>query len=252
VERPIRDIRSFLYSEDFDDILDLNHKFHAWLDKRNNRIHRATNKSPKELLGEERLLRLPLKSYSPTRIIPGVITSKTGLVDFETNKYSVPSAFADKSSGEIVVYPDKIEIWMDNTKAAVHKRCFERKQTIQNPLHAERLLNKTTPKFKIQRIYQLIHSMDKSFQFFLDNHEDESLRQQTAYCLFKLLKSHSKEMLASCVRELNTMKTFKIKALKSLLNLPQSKEVPLVWPQKTDILDLKYQQRSLDDYDGLT
>lgn len=250
VERIIRDIRNFLYAEDFKDIADLNNKFRLWLKERNNRIHRSINKTPKELLIEERLLKSPINTYPAKRIIPGIITSKTGLVDFETNKYSVPSAWANKS-GEIVAYPQKIEIWIANNKAAVHKRCFTKKQLIQNPLHVERLLNRTSPRFKIQRIYELIYSMDKIFAFFLDHHDDEPQRQKSAYCLFKLLKSHSKQMLLFAVRELNNMKTFKIKALKSLLNLPQTKETPQIWPQKSELLDLEYEQRRLEDYDGL-
>ncbi|MBW2647589.1 MAG: IS21 family transposase [Deltaproteobacteria bacterium] len=250
VERPIRDIRTFLYAGDFRDIDDLNHDFHAWLDKRNQRVHRSTDKPPKEMLSSERLIRLPINSYSPTRTIPGVIISKTALVDFETNKYSVPSAWGNKT-GEIVAFPRKIEIWVGNKKVAAHQRCFERRKTIENPLHTEQLLKKTSPQFKMQRVFQLIRAMAPAFQCFLDHQEDDTQRQQAAYCLFRLLKSHSRPMLLSAIRELNAMKCFKLKALKSLLHLPQSRQGDSLWPQKSDLLNLDYEQRSLDDYDGL-
>ena len=55
VERIIKDIRPFLYAEKFTDLKDLNCSFHAWLDNRNNTIHRSTGKTPKDLLSEERL-----------------------------------------------------------------------------------------------------------------------------------------------------------------------------------------------------
>lgn len=251
VERIIRDIRNFLYAEEFKDIEDLNFKFHVWLEKRNKRIHRVTDKTPEELLSEERLLSLPVNPYPAKRIVPGIITSKTGWVDFENNKYSVPGSCANKS-GELVASTEDIEIWINNHRVTVHKRCFKKKQLIQNPLHAEKLLDRTTPQFKMQRIYELIHGMDGCFAFFLGHQDDESERWQSAYCLFKLLKTHSKEMLQSAVRELNNMKCFKIKALKSLLRLPQAKEVLPVWPQKTDLLNLEYEERRLDEYDGLT
>jgi len=251
VERPIRDIRNFLYAETFKDIDDLNQKFHGWLDKRNNRIHRSTSKSPQDLLPEENLLKLPLGPYPATRTVPGVLISKTAWADFETNKYSVPTAWAGQSA-EIVAFPEKIEIWTNNKRIATHKRCFKKKQGIQNPLHAEKLLQRTSPGFKMQRIYQLIRSMSPAFKFFLDHQESDAQRQQTAYGLFRLLKSYSKGMLFSAVRELNAMKCFKLKSLHSLLNLPESRQGDPLWPRNGELLNLDYEERNLTDYDGLT
>ena len=249
VERPIRDIRSFLYAEDFDNLDELNHKYLEFLDKRNRRIHRSTAKTPQELLLEEKLLRLPVKSYPPTRIISGVGISKTALVEFEANKYSVPSAWAAKRA-QIIAYPEKIELWVYGKRIAVHKRCFEKRQIIHNPLHSESLLQKTA-QFKIRRIYQLIASLDPALRSFLDRQEDEAARLKAAYELFRLLKSHSKAMLISCVRELNHLRVFKLKALRSLLNLPEPKQPDPLWPQNTHLLNLNYEQRSLEDYDRL-
>ena len=130
VERPIRDIRSFLYMEDFENLNDLNHKYYTYLNERNNRVHRATGKTPKELLGEENLLKLPALPYPATRIIPAVGISKTALVEFETNKYSVPSAWANKSA-EIVASCEKIEVWTRGKRIAAHRRSFDKKQLIQ-------------------------------------------------------------------------------------------------------------------------
>jgi len=236
VERPIRDIRSFLYAEDFKDLNDLNHKYHEYLGKRNDRIHRSTGKAPQELLGKENLLRLPIKSYPPTRVIPGVIVSKQALVEFESNRYSVSSVWAGKSC-EIVAWPERIEVWANGGRIAVHKRSFDRKKLFQNPLHAERLLHKS-PQFKMQRIYQLMQSMDPALKVFLLNQEYQAQGIECSYHLFKLLKTHSKSMLISCIRELNNMKCFKLKALLSLLKLPQPRENEAIWPQDTNLLNL--------------
>lgn len=246
VERLIRDIRIFLYAEEFVDLNDLNQKFHEWLIKRNNTVHRSTGKTPKDLLAQERLIKLPQNAYLPRRIIPAVST-KTALVEFETNKYSVPSSWASKPV-EVIAYPDKIELCITGKKVATHKRCFAKKQVIQNPLHAEKLLNHT-PQFKMQRILQLIMNMDPAFKYFILVQDNDNQRVQAAYQLFQLLKTHSKGMLISAVRELNTMKCFKIKALRSLLHLPEPKEGDLLWPQNTQLLNLTYEERSLKDYD---
>ena len=56
-------------------------------------------------------------------------------------------------------------------------------------------------------------------------------------------------MLISAVRELNAMRTFKIKALLSLLNVPSAKEGSALWPQQKDLLTLTYKERNLNVYD---
>lgn len=246
VERIIRDIRVFLYGEEFINLNDLNKKFKAWLAKRNNTLHRSTTKTPQELLSKERLITLPQNTYLPRRIVQAV-ASKTALVEFETNKYSVPGTCAVKPV-EVIVYPQRIEIHIAGVKVAVHKRCFEKRKVIQNPLHAEKLL-KSTPQFKMRRILQLITNMDSEFKNFILHQDNDNQQEQSAYQLFQLLKTHSRTMLVSAVRELNSMKCFKIKALRSLLNLPQSKESDPLWPQNIQLLNLSYEERSLDDYD---
>ncbi len=246
VERLIRDIRGFLYAETFVDLIDLNRKFHLWLEKRNNTLHRSTGKTPKDLLVLERLIRLPQETYPPRRIIPAV-ASKTALVEFETNKYSVPSSCAGKTV-DIAAYPEDIHISLSGGKVATHKRSFSKKQIIQNPLHAEHLLNHT-PQFKMQRILQLIIGMDKAFLEFIAKQNSEDERMRAAYELFTLLKTHSRAMLTSAVRELNALSCFKIKALRSLLQLPEPKESTLLWPQNQKLLNLTYAERNLNDYD---
>ena len=246
VERLIRDIRVFLYAETFDSLSDLNEKFHRWLEKRNATVHRSTQKTPKDLLGQERLIRLPENSYPASRVIQAM-ASKTALVEFETNKYSVPSTCAGKAL-DVVVYPDHIEICVEDKTVAVHRRSFSKSGMIQNPLHAEALLNRTS-QFKMRRILQVMTDMDPAFRHFFDHQDNDGERVQAAYQLFILLKTHSRSMLISAIRELNTLNCFKIRALMSLLHLPELEEPGRLWPQNQQLLNLTYEERKLDDYD---
>ncbi len=246
VERLIRDIRSFLYSETFVDIGDLNQKFHLYLDRRNVTVHRSTKRTPKDLLKEERLLILPGLSYPARRVIQTVV-SKTALVEFETNRYSVPSSCAGKAA-EIIAYPDRLEICMAGKIVANHKRSFGKAGIFQNPLHSETLLNRT-PQFKMLRILQVITSMDPAFGYFFDHQDNDDERMNAAYQLFVLLKTHSKGMLISAVQELNALPCFKIKAIMSLLHLPEPEEPNALWPKDGRLLNLTYEERRLNDYD---
>ncbi len=192
-------------------------------------------------------MRLPQGIYPPTRTVPGVLVSKTALVEFETNHYSVPSSCVSKNA-QIIAWPEKIEIVVSSQKVAVHQRSFERKQWIRNPLHTEKLLERTGH-FKYQRILQLIQSIDPDLRDFLAGHKDEAEKLQAAYELFRLLKIYSLTILTSAIRELAGMGAFKIKALRSLLNLPSPKEGDPLWPSDPKLLNMTYQPRSLKDYD---
>ncbi len=246
VERLIRDIRVFLYAETFDSLIDLNEKFHRWLEKRNVTVHRSTGKTPKDLLAEERLIHLPKNPYLPSRVIQAV-ASKTALVEFETNKYSVPSTCAGTVL-DVVAYPDRIEIYVEDKMVATHRRSFGRGGMIQPTLHAEVLLNRTA-RFKMQRILQVMTGMDPAFRHFFDHQDNDDERMEAAYQLFTLLKAYSRGALTSAVRELNSLPCFKIKALASLLNLPVAREGQALWPRDRKLLNLTYEERRLEDYD---
>jgi transposase len=248
VERLIRDIRAFLYTGTFIDLNDLNRKFHIWLTKRSEAVHRSTGKSPKDLLGQERLIHLPEHPYPASRLIPAV-ASKTALVEFETNRYSVPSSCAGKAV-DIAAYPAHIDIYLPESeqKVASHTRSFDKRRIIQNPLHAEKLLN-TTPAFKMQRILQLITHMDPAFERFVAGQDNDIERVNAAYQLFTLLRTHSRAVVISAARELIAMSCFKTRALMSLLNLPEPQEPGRLWPQDQKLLNLTYEERRLDDYD---
>ncbi len=250
VERIIRDVRAFLYGMEPKDLLDLRTKYHLMLDQRNNTIHRVTGKKPIDMLKEEKLLSLPAAEYQAGRIIPCLI-SKTGFVEFDTNKYSVPNTCSSRKA-EIIAYPDKVAIMVGSNKVASHKRSFLRGEKIENPLHREKLLN-ITPNYKYQRILQLMKKMDPSIDYFLTQAQQEGEGElDYAYQLFKLLKVCSRAMLISSIKEACSIKAFKIKTILSKLNLPHEKEQNPVYPKDNKLLDINYEERRLEDYDELT
>lgn len=119
VERVIRDMEEFIKPETFTSIDDLNKRFSIWRAERNRRIHRTTKKRPVDSISEERLKPLPAIQYKAYRCIPAHIT-KTGFVDFETNRYSVPSS-CSQMTGTILAYPKHIEIVIPKVGASKRK-----------------------------------------------------------------------------------------------------------------------------------
>lgn len=246
VERVIRDIRSFVETNDFTDIADLNRKAGQWRKERNERIHRATGKAPLSALAEEPLVPLPALPYKPYRLIPASV-SVTAFVTFETNRYSVPTDYAGRQA-TILAYPDHLEVLVGDRKVAHHPRSFARSQKLEHPFHREQLLERT-PHAKYERILRLVSHMGKEIASFLTRAEAEGEDPHAiAYGFFKLLKVCSKEMLLSAVREANSLNSVRLSYVESLL-APRGREDVAVYPQNASLLDIAYQKRELTEYD---
>jgi transposase len=249
IERALRDLRDWLRVNTFEDLKDLNHKVSLWRIERNKRIHRATGKTPIEALKEEKLKPLPAIPYRPYRVIPASV-GKTAFVEFETNRYSVPSTYSETPC-EILAYPDHLEILIKGKRVASHQRSFGRREKIEDPAHRERLLKKT-PNFKLQRIYELMRKMDRSAQEFLRGAEAEGEDPiKLSYELFKILREGSKATLLSALREAVGLKIYRIHYIQSLLRLPQDQQDRPVYPQNQKLLEITYKGRELKDYDEL-
>ena len=249
IERALRDLRDFLRVHTFGDLKELNREASLWRIERNQKIHRSTQKTPIEALKEEKLKALPAIPYRPYRVVLASV-SKTGFVEFEANRYSVPSSYAERSC-EIFAYPDHLDVRAKGNRVAFHRRSFGRKEKIEDPSHREMLL-RMTPQFKSQRIYQLMDQMDPALHHFLLEAGQEGQNPlDIAHEFFKLLKHVSKAMLLSAVREANRIGTFKIRYVQSLLQVPQPQPPNPVFPQESRLLDIDYERRNLKDYDEL-
>jgi len=249
IERAFRDLRDWLRVHPVENLKELNRKVRLWRIERNQRIHRATQKPPIEALKEERLKPLPEIPYHPYRIIQASV-GKTSFVEFETNRYSVPSIYSEIPC-ELLAYPDQIEILIKSKKVASHPRSFERRKKIENPSHRQALLTRT-PHFKLLRIHELMRKMNQSVEEFLRGAEAEGEDPiKLSYELFKMLLGGSKITLLSAIREAVGLKIYRLSYLQSLLRLPQDQHDPPVYPQDQKLLEIKYQGRELKDYDDL-
>jgi len=249
VERLIRDLKAFLRVTPVASLSELNGQVCTWQKERNLRIHRTTQRPPAEMLREEKLRPLPRLDARPYRRLAAAVT-KTAFVEFDTNRYSVPTAYAE-AAGEILALPDTIEILVQGKRVAHHPRLFTRHAKSELPAHREGLLLRS-PRAKFQRIYDLMAGLGPEIKTFLENGraEDED-PIQAAYVLFRLLRGVSKETLLSAVHEALGLKVYKIKYVHSLLERAGAPEPPLVRPQDERLLAIAYEARRLDDYDDL-
>jgi hypothetical protein len=162
----------------------------------------------------------------------------------------VPSSYSGTAC-DILSYPKHIEITVKGRKIAVHSRTFNKNTKIENPSHREKLLE-ITPKFKHQRIYQLMKGMDKNIEQFLARVEQEGQEPpfSVSYELFKLLKDNAKETLISAIKEALARKIYKVAYVQSILRPSGYQDNP-VHPQNASLLIIDYEGRDLNDYDEL-
>jgi hypothetical protein len=176
--------------------------------------------------------------------------TKTAFVEFDTNRYSVPTSYAG-TAAEILALPDTIEVLVLGRRICVHPRLFIRNGKSELPGHREGLLLRS-PRSKFQRIYELISGLGPEVKVFLQAAQAEGEDPlQAAYVMFRQLRCISKETLLSAVREANSLKVYKIKYVHSLLESSGAKEPPTVRPQDERLLEISYETRRLDDYDDL-
>ena len=249
VERIIRDCKGFLRVTPVTNLQELNAQVLVWQQERNLRVHRSTQRPPAEMLREEKLRPLPQIDVRPYRRVSATV-SKTAFVEFDLNRYSVPTTYAE-AAAEILAFPDTVEVLVGGRRVAVHPRLFGRKEKTELPAHREGLLLRS-PRTKFQRIYELMAGLGAEVKIFLENGQAEGEDPvQAAYVMFRHLRGISKETLLSAVREANSLRVYKIKYIHSLLERSGAKEPPTVRPQDERLLEITYEARRLDDYDDL-
>lgn len=251
VERLIRSIRDTFENtaSHHQTLTALNASLHEWIDAKNAAIHRVTEVAPNELKKKESLKALPINPYHNVVIHPPRKPTKTGLVIFDTNGYSLPTYLAGRS---VCVHAsvDCIELYdLKGRKLAAHKREFKRQQTIINPLH--RSVTQLSERAKFDRIHAVMKNLAPELSDFLAKNETVGENAYaTAYALFRLLRTHNRETLLSAVREAIKIKSPRLKFILScFVDTSQSTEEEVL-PQNKELLTLSYKSRSLEDYDN--
>jgi hypothetical protein len=179
-------------------------------------------------------------------IHPPVKTTKTAMMIFDTNSYSVPDYLVGKSLS-IHSTPDTVMIYDGAKPVASHPRCFDRHRPIRNPLHSN--YAKLSVKAKIQRIHTVIRDLHPALSEFLaKNQACGEDPQKTAYEIFKLMKSHSRGMLISVASECLNKKSPRLRMFLSYLHM-EFTEAETVQPQKGELLNISYKPRGLEEYD---
>ncbi len=249
VERLIRSIReTFLNTvSQYTSLKAMNQALQEWIDNKNHTLHRATGKRPADMLKEEKLKPLPEIRWKNITMHPPVKTTKTAMIIFDTNSYSVPDYLVGKPLS-IHSTPATVKIYDKDKEVALHPRSFQRYEQIINPLH--RNFTRLSSRAKMDRIHDVIKGMHPSIEdFLLKNQACGENPKKTAYELFKLLTSHSRAMIISAVAESIRIKSPRLKTLLSYFHAQSPDTTETVHPQNREVLTITYKARALEEYD---
>jgi hypothetical protein len=198
------------------------------------------------MLQDEKLRALPERPWNNVLIHPPVKTTKTAMMIFDTNTYSVPEYLVGKSLS-IHSTPDTIMIYDGSKQVASHPRSFDRRTQIINPIH--RNYGNLSAKAKMDRIHEAIKNLHPVMSdFLIKNQACAEDPRKTAYEIFKLMKSHSRGMLISVASDCLNKKSPRLKTFLSYLHR-EPIEAETVHPQKRELLNISYKPRGLEDYD---
>jgi transposase len=144
VERNVRFVKSnFLSGRTFLSLTDINLQASSWQDQvANCRIHGTTGKRPIDLFTlQEQSLLIPLpKTDYDTRLILAVKSTSQSLIKFETNRYSVPFAYASRM---LTLKADDqwVFLYDQENLIAQHQRSRQKYQLIEDSRHYKGLLS---------------------------------------------------------------------------------------------------------------
>ena len=133
--------KNFLAGRALSDLASLNAEARLWLDTvANVRVHGETHRKPADMFLEEKghLRPLPANPYDAARV-GTVRASNRCRVTVDTNRYSVPSAYASAQL-TLKLYAERLRVFDGERLVAEHLRCFDRHQDIEQADHAAELI----------------------------------------------------------------------------------------------------------------
>ena len=168
VESGIKYVRSaFLAGRLINSHTQLQKEALEWLEKEANvRLHQTTREKPLIRFESEKnkLLALPQNDYDCS-IVVSVMATSQALVHFDSNRYSVPCAFAGKTL-TIKANARQIAVYDRTRILTVHQRSYEKHLVIENPRHYEGLLAQRK-KARMSKLVESFLAMDNNCKEYL-------------------------------------------------------------------------------------
>lgn len=203
VEHGVRYIRqSFYYGRSFRDLDDLRTQARSWLDEvANVRKHKTTNERPLDrlLVEKKRLIPLPERPFDTDKVEVRVVR-KDARVPFDGNHYSAPYTAVGKT---IHVRADEKNVRLIEGAEiiATHQRSFERGRVIEDPRHAEALIERRKSAQPMKRKDRLAALSDEAAAYLREVSRSRKSLDHEVRQLTGLVRTYSEAEVAEGMKE---------------------------------------------------
>jgi hypothetical protein len=237
----------------------LNAAARVWLDTvANVRIHGTTHRVPQEVfVREERpaLQALNPRAYDVAHPI-SVPASRQFRVVLETNKYSVPAAYAGQRV-TLKAYPDRLCIYggdgqHDDQLIARHPRCYDRHQDIEDAEHARALLVQRHTAREQRLMQRFLALTSQASQYYEGLQARRTNAREHVRRIVALAEIHGEAAVARAIVDGLAFQAFSAEYVANMLEmrlrvLPEPAALQLT--RRSDLLDLELPAPDLSMYD---
>ena len=200
------------------------------------------------------MLTLPETSF-PTAERVGVRVGKTPYVRFDLNDYSVPHTHVRRTL-EVVATLDTVRVLDRNTVIAEHRRCWDRRQQIENPAHIEALAEHKGQAREHRGIDRLHHAAPSSQGLFVEIANRGGNLGATTSGLLRLLDRYGARALDEAIATALARDAPHLGAVRQILDQRRHAKgkpppVALFLPDDPRVRDLVVKPHALTTYDQI-
>jgi len=244
--------KNFLHGLELTDFSTIHAAAQVWLDTiANVRIHNETRQRPGDLLVQERPHLKPLNpnSYDCARTLTCIASSQFR-IRLDTNRYTVPSAYAHRKL-TVKAWPDRICIYFDDKLIARHVRRWGRNKDYEDEEHGKELIAQRH-RAREQRLLTNFLALSPDAAAYYQGIEQR--RFNARHHLRKILalaEIYSPDQVARAISDGLAFEAFSAEYIANILEararaLPEPG--PLQLTRRQDLLDLDVTPPDLNDY----
>ena len=255
VEKAVHYVKqNFLAGLELASLEAINAAARQWLDQvANLRVHGETHQVPQELFDQERTQLRPLTVLPyDLATLHTVLASRRCRVTFETNRYSVPPAWAGKSL-TLKVTPDRLSLYHQDRLVAEHGRSYDRHLDCECAEHVAELLAQRRQARAQQLLPRFLALSPKAAEYYRRLEEKRGNPRHHVQKIVALSEIYGVEKVQRALEDAWAYQAFSCEYIANLLEQrarPNAEPGALHLTRQQDLLDLDLPAPDLSLYDS--
>jgi transposase len=246
--------KNFLAGREITDFAALKPAVRDWLDTiANVREHGETKRTPQEMFTEEKakLRPAPAQPYDSALVIPIGVSARCRVV-VETNRYSVPPAYASKPL-TLKLYADRLRLYAGEGLVTEHVRSYERHLDIEHPDHVAVLLHERHQARQQQLLLRFLALSPQAGVYHEQLAERRLNSRHHVQKIVALSEIYPAELMARALEDAHQLGAYSCEYITNLLEqrgrcLPEAGALHLT--RQSDLLELELPHPDLSIYES--